>query len=42
MESYPKSAKQLFGYQKNIDSITDELTIQIAEFIEIIQLEIKK
>ena len=42
MESYPKSAKQLFGYKKDFDIITNELMEPIANFIEIVQLKIEK
>ena len=41
INTYPKSAKSLFGYQKNKDIITDELLKPITEFIEIFQLNIK-
>lgn len=40
IESFPKSAKQLFGYQKKDDSITDELIQPVADFLEILQLQI--
>ena len=40
MDQYPKSAKTLFGYQKKIDTISDDLTRPLAEHIEILQLKI--
>ena len=40
IESYPKAAKTLFGYQKKIDSISDDFIKPVAEFLEILQLEI--
>ena len=37
---FPKSAKELFGYKKEIDIISDELIKPVAEFLEILQLTI--
>ena len=39
-ESFSRSSKALFGYNKNEDTISEELLKPIAEFIEIIQLNI--
>lgn len=38
--TYPKAAKELFGYQKKSDNITDELIQPVADFLEILQLQI--
>lgn len=40
MKSFPRSAKELFGYEKKKDTISDELIDPVARFIEIFQLEI--
>ena len=40
MESFPKAAKQLFGYHKKTDTISDELIMPVAEFVEILELTI--
>ena len=39
-KTYPKAAKGLFGYQKNIDVIDEHSVKKIADFLEILQLTI--
>ena len=41
MDSFPKLAKDLFGFQSKTDVISDDLAKPIAEFLEILKLSIQ-
>ena len=39
VQKFPNTAKELFGFQKKIDLVSNELLLPISDFIEILQIE---
>ena len=39
-KKFPKAAKELFGFDKNHDVVSEELVKPLVDFIEVLQLKI--